>query len=214
MYLIELFNTIKCDPISVFNTYEEFWSKLNKDDDVDRQKKFYENIRERFNKEKSPLDFMFLNRCCYNGLIRYNKKGEFNSPFHIGRPGIRPYKLHDILMDWSWVLNKYNVTFEIKSYEQIKPYKNDFIYLDPPYANTKGMYYNDFDNENFFEWLKDVKCGWVLSYNGKSGKEDNTFEIPNDLYNKHVYLKSGNSSFKRIKEVNKNAIVYESLYIK
>lgn len=40
-----------------------------------------------------------------------------------------------------------------------------------------------------------------------SGNVDNTYEVPSDLYSKHLYIKSGNSSFKR-------TIVYESLYIK
>ncbi|MCG2774855.1 MAG: Dam family site-specific DNA-(adenine-N6)-methyltransferase, partial [Desulfobacterales bacterium] len=41
----------------------------------------YYYIRERFNNEHSPLDFLFLNRSCFNGMIRFNKKGGFNVPF-------------------------------------------------------------------------------------------------------------------------------------
>jgi DNA adenine methylase len=54
----------------------------------------------------------------------------------------------------------------------------------------------------------------VLSYDGKSGNEDNTFDVPTDLYTKHVYIKSGNSSFKRIKQSDNKAMVFESLYLK
>jgi DNA adenine methylase len=53
-----------------------------------------------------------------------------------------------------------------------------------------------------------------LSYNGKSGTEDDTYDVPTDLYDEHYYLPSGNSSFKRLKETDKNAMVFESLYIK
>ena len=212
--LIELWNVIKCDPISVYNTYEEFWNELNKDKDINRQKEYYNFIRDRFNKEKSPLDFICLNRTCFNGLIRYNSNGDFNTPFHINRPGIEPKKFQKIINEWSDLLNKHNVEFKICSYETIKPNYNDFVYLDPPYANTNGMYTQGFDNIMFFNWLKDVTCGWILSYNGKSGNEDNTYDVPKDLYDEHVYLKSGNSSFKRIKEVDKDAMVFESLYIK
>jgi hypothetical protein len=37
--------------------------------------------------------------------------------------------------------------------------------------------------------------------------------VPTDLYSKHIYIKNGNSSFKRMKN-NKDSIVYDSLYIK
>lgn len=66
----------------------------------------------------------------------------------------------------------------------------------------------------FFKWLKNINCKWALSYDGKSGEEDNTFNVPNKLYDEHFYLASGNSSFKRITETDKKAMVYESLYLK
>ena len=76
------------------------------------------------------------------------------------------------------------------------------------------MYMGNFNKEKFFEWMRNLKCRYVLSYDGKSGDEDNTFTLPNDLYDEHHYVKSGNSSFKRIKQSNNKAMVYESLYIK
>ena len=45
---------------------------------------------------------------------------------------------------------KNNVEFKSCSYENIKPKENDFCYLDPPYANTKGMYYGAIDYTIFF----------------------------------------------------------------
>lgn len=41
----------------------------------------YYFIRDRFNAEHSPLDFLFLNRAGFNGMIRFNRKGGFNIPF-------------------------------------------------------------------------------------------------------------------------------------
>ena len=213
--LIGLWRMIKSNPKLVIDEYTKLWEKLNSLKDVAKQKEFYETIRERYNKKKNPLDFMFLDRTCFNGLIRYNKNGEFNTPFHLNRGGIKPSSFQKIINEWSKLLNKNNVEFKLSTYQWIKPTENDFLYLDPPYANTKGMYSGeDFDNIRFFNWLKNVKCKWALSYDGKSGNKDNTYDVPTDLYDEHMYLSSGNSSFKRITETDKNANVFESLYLK
>ena len=54
----------------------------------------------------------------------------------------------------------------------------------------------------------------TANVDGISGKEDNTQEIPRDIYTRHEYLLSGNSSFKRTIGKSNDSIVYESLYVK
>ena len=61
--------------------------------------------------------------------------------FMLTRNGIIPERVHPIIINWSFLLNKYYVDFKSRSYYEIEPGVNDFMYLDPPYANTKGMYY-------------------------------------------------------------------------
>ena len=64
------------NPIAVRQFLESEGSKLAK-----HGADYYYEVRKRFNREKAPLDFLFLNRACFNGLIRFNRKGEFNVPF-------------------------------------------------------------------------------------------------------------------------------------
>ena len=212
--LINLWNAVKNRPKEVADYYKILWTEMNKNDDKAIKRAYFENVRERYNKEWNPLDFMFIMRTTTNGMPRYNSKGEFNNSFHITRNGINPDTLEKIIFEWSDLLNKNNVEFRYCSYIEIEPQENDFIYMDPPYANTKGMYFDKFDNQEFFVLMKTIPCGYAFSYNGTSGNENHTYDVPTDLYNEHVYIKSGNSSFKRIKEVAKDAIVYESLYLK
>ena len=42
---------------------------------------FYNAVRARFNESGDSLSFLFLNRSCFNGVMRFNKKGGFNVPF-------------------------------------------------------------------------------------------------------------------------------------
>ena len=212
--LIDLWNEIIDNPTNVVSHYTDLWTELNKDDDKNRKRAFFESIRSRYNQEHNPLDFMFIMRTTTNGMPRYNKNGDFNNSFHITRNGIIPATLEKIIFEWSELLKIHNVEFIHCSYEAITPTKNDFVYLDPPYANTKGMYYGAIDYEEMWDWLRSLPCKYALSFDGISGEQDNTQEIPIDIYTKHEYLLSGNSSFKRTIGKSNDSIVYESIYIK
>lgn len=212
--LISLWSMIKSDPLFLSEKYKEHWNKLNEDDDKDRKRKYFEGVRFEYNKSHKPEDFLFIMRTTTNGMPRYNKSGEFNNSFHITRNGIKPESLDKILNEWSKLLNDNNVEFRCCSYKDIKSCNGDLLYLDPPYANTKGMYFGGLNTDEFFIWLKEQDGYYLLSYDGKSGDIDNTYDVPKDLYSEHIYLKSGNSSFKRTIGNSKNSIVYESLYLK
>ncbi len=147
-------------------------------------------------------------------MPRYNLSGEFNNSFHVTRDGIKPETLKKIIIKWSKLLNDNDAQFICQDYREVKASKNDFIYLDPPYANTKGMYYGALDYEELWQWLRSQPCKYALSFDGISGDVDNTYEVPRDIYTKHEYLLSGNSSFKRTIGKSNDSIVYESLYIK
>lgn len=208
--LINLWNEIKNNPQQVADEYKKRWLKLQ-----DLGEDFYYQIRKQFNQSHSIYDFLFLSRTCTNGLIRFNKKGEFNTSFHFSRKAINPSTLENIINDWSKQLQ--NTVFINGDYEyttsNIK--ENDFVYLDPPYANTKGMYFGTIDYNKFFTFLetlnkKNVK--FILSFNGKRGNTNKTFDVPKDLYKRHEYIKSGISSFNRTKQ-SKIINVQEYIYL-
>lgn len=216
--LIALWNLIKDKPMYLYESYRCYWNELNKDNDLDRKKKYFEQQRKKYNETHSPEIFFFIMRTTTNGMPRYNKNGEFNNSFHLTRNGIEPHRLLGILLEWSKKLNKYNVEFRHCSYESIlkelKP--NDFVYMDPPYFNTKGMYFGGLDFTMFFlflETLCEKNIKYIMSFDGKSGDVDNTCDVPENCYKKHLYIKSGNSSFKRTIGKDNNAMVYESLYL-
>lgn len=212
--LITLWNEIKRNPNKVIEEYTTMWNELNIDDDKERKKQYFYMVRERFNKHKSPYDFMFIMRTTTNGMPRYNGNGEFNNSFHITRNGIIPSTFSRIVMEWSDILNKFDVLFLHMNYNEIETTENDFIYLDPPYANTKGMYYGAIDYDGLWDWLRNQQCDYMLSFDGKTSSIDITYDVPKDVYNTHEYLYSGNSSFRRVIGTSNKEYVSESLYIK
>ena len=211
--LISLWNTIKDNPNKIIEEYTKMWNELNADDDKERKKQYFYMVRDRFNKSKNPCDFMFIMRTTTNGMPRYNKSGEFNNSFHVTRNGIIPSTFAKIVKEWSEVLNKFNVQFIHRSYNEIITTENDFVYLDPPYANTKGMYYGTIDYNMLWSWIRKQECDYMLSFDGKTSSLDVTYNVPKDIYSKHEYLESGNSSFRRVIGNSNDEYVSESLYI-
>ncbi len=211
--LIDLWDTIMFSPERLCKSYRVRWDELNKDADINRRKEYFYEVRKHFNQTRNPEDFLFLSRTCTNGLIRYNSSGDFNTSLHFSRDGIKPDKLSSIILTWSDKLNSANVKFLCSGYENIVPKQGDFVYLDPPYANTRGMYYGSIDYNCLWSWMRNLGCKYILSFDGKTESTDNTFPVPKDLYNKHEYIKSGRSSFRSLK-MQSTQIVKESLYIK
>lgn len=212
--LIDLWNEIKKHPKDIIESYFLMWSDLNKDSDDERRKEYFNMVRNRFNKNKNPHDFMFIMRTTTNGMPRYNGLGEFNNSFHFARKGASPNFLSKAVYDWSEKLNRKDVQFSCQSYNEIETTKEDFLYLDPPYADTKGMYFGSINHESLWSWMRNQKASYILSFNGKSSNIDLTHDVPKDLYSSHEYIDSGNSSFRRIVGISNKEFMRESLYIK
>lgn len=176
------------------------WTEMNQIDDIQFRKFYYMKIRERFNTYHKPEDFLFLSRTATNGLIRFNSKGEFNSSYHLTRKGIIPDKLEKIISQWSDMLNKNNVEFICEDYKNIIPEQGDFMYCDPPYIGTDSMYFGEINVDEFFNYLNGLKCKYIFNFNGKRSLKDNTYDVPNNIYSKHIYLQSGNSGFKKLQK--------------
>ncbi len=212
--LIDLWKLIQFDHLSLAESYEQMWSKMKEMDDIEDKKNFYYSVRERFNNNKSPHDFMFIMRTTVNGMPRYNRSGFFNNAFHVTRDGIHPKTLSKILASWSARIKQADIRFVAQSYSEIDSDFGDVVYIDPPYAGTKGIYYGTIEYEKLWKWIRKQSGKCYLSFDGKTTSQDNTYKVPQDIYRSHEYLESGNSSFRRVIGKSKTEYVKESLYIK
>lgn len=213
--LIDLWNVVKDNPEELFDEYSRMWSKMQSMDNKGMKRAYFEEIRNEFNRTRNPMLFFFIMRTCTNGIPRYNKHKEFNGTLHLTRDGIKPKRLQPVIMDWSELLNVNEVTFRCCDYKDIfeEVEEGDFLYLDPPYDNTRiNRYFGRVVFDDFFNQLRllntmDIK--FVLSFDGKS---NGSLVVPIDCYINKVYIDSKNSSFRRTKEGMTNKDVFESLY--
>lgn len=137
--------------VGLSNLQEKYW-KLS----TDEKKEFYLSKRERFNQlkfvnrnnlEKAIL-FIFLNKTCFNGLYRVNKKGLFNVP-------IGSYKKPVICDDENLRLVNnllQGITIQCEDFSKCLNFiqKDTFVYLDPPYrplSNTSS--FTSYDSNSF-----------------------------------------------------------------
>ena len=82
----------------------------------------------RWESEESAQLFFYLNRTCYNGLCRFNrKKGTFNVPF--GR--YKSIRYERDLSAYPEVLGRWS--FTCSPFAQVELDPGDFVYADPPY---------------------------------------------------------------------------------
>ena len=91
----------------------------------------YLEIRSRFNQEKLPTQFLYLNRHSFNGLCRYNKSGGFNVPWGQYKS---PYFPEKELQFLAYKLKG----FDIRCCDFIEAMRlataGPVVYCDPPYA--------------------------------------------------------------------------------
>lgn len=210
--LIELWKTIQLKPYFIKKNYNLHWNNLNEIEDINNKKEYFCKVRKDFNSSRDPSLFMFLSRTSINGLIRYNSKNEFNSSLHLTRPGINPERFNKILDEWNFRIKENNVEFISQSYNKVNGDINDVIYLDPPYANTKGIYYGTIIYDDLFNWIKKQPSKVLLSFDGVTSEKNQLYNIPQDIFNTNSLCLKSKSSFNRLNK--KNITVQESLYIK
>ena len=208
--LIQLWKAIQTEPQSVIQNYSQQWACLQRD-----LPEYYYSVRDRFNQSPNPFDLNFLTRTCVNGIIRFNRNGEFNNSFHLSRKGMRPERFAKVVEAWHQVIQ--GVTFVCQDYEETlsESREGDFVYFDPPYSKTNMRYTMSLDLKRFFRQLEALNqrgVKWILSFDGQRGTTDLSHPVPEHLYNRKLLIPSGNSA---IGKVLNGPIeqVYESLYL-
>jgi len=207
--LIEFWNDVKTNPYELIAYYKKEWASLQ-----ESFPDYFYNVRDRFNGNPNGRDLSFLTRTCVNGIVRFNKNGEFNNSIHLSRRGMTPDKFASIVLAWSSRLQ--NVTFKNADYKEVLAdcMPGDLVYLDPPYAGSNNRYIQNLDIDVFFKELeslnkKNVK--WMLSFDGSRGDLDFEYPVPEYLYKNKYSMANGNSTLRQVLGQSKEEVI-EMLY--
>lgn len=196
--LTTCYQTVKDNPEELITSLMEIQSAYNALTTEEGRKDFFLAVRDRYNeKNLDPLEnttkFIFLNRTCFNGLYRVNKKGLFNVPFgkYINPQICDPATIR---LD-SELLQRVEIL--TGDFEATLDHVGDgynFFYFDPPYRPLNATSsFNSYSKEDFNDEeqirLRDfcarlngrLGIGWMLSNADCSAKnpEDTFFE---DIY--------------------------------
>ena len=143
----------------------------------------YYVVRDRFNRQYDPIDFLFLNRACFNGLIRFNRKGGFNVPFcrkpdrfspaYITKITNQIQMISDVISlgDYEFLCQDFSETISVADDE-------DLIYCDPPYVGRHVDYFNGWDEaqeNDLARLLSSAPCKFILSTWHSNQFRENSF---------------------------------------
>lgn len=130
----ELINAYKI----IQRTPKELLKELNSMQKAHSKEHFY-SIRALDRDEKfatlSPIfratRFIYLNKTCFNGLCRYNAKGQFNAPMG----SYKNPKIYDetLILNAHYALQNAVILNEDFEFVRNLAQKGDFMYFDPPY---------------------------------------------------------------------------------
>jgi DNA adenine methylase len=141
-HIYNLWKAVQCRPQGVINSYTDLVKEHLS------QKENYYNIRENlvglysmnidFSDSDEAAKFLYLNKNCFNGALRFNKKGNFNAP--VGLYSKKQLFNGPLITEVSKAIENVKIScldFQefIESFNSsARKWGDLFLYFDPPYA--------------------------------------------------------------------------------
>lgn len=172
----------------------------------------YRLIRDRFNLTGNSLDFLFLSRAGFNGMMRFSKKGNWNIPF-CKKPNRFDKSYVTKIVNQVDMVSKVitsDWTFLNSDFRDVitKAKMGDLIYCDPPYAGRYVDYYtgwSDEDENDLFELLSKTNAYFILSsWHHNEFRSNPNFD---KYWNKFNFITRDHFYHSGAKETNRNPIV-------
>ena len=144
--VVRAYIQIKTDPYGVAHRVSELIRIYN---GYPYKKEMYMSVRNEFNSgERSASNLIFLNQCGFNGLVRYNRRGDLNTPW--GHKEIISFSIVGKIINAGNLLARKMVDiFPAHEFSWVETCvePGDLVYFDPPYLSSNGFtqyWKNDF----------------------------------------------------------------------
>ena len=212
--LMALWNQMINNPKAIAEKYEQLWNEQQ-----DRAREFYDEVRDKFNRNHEPDLLLYLLARCVKASVRYNPKGEFNQSPDNRRLGRHPQRMAEDIYAVSNLFRERTIVTS-KDYREVLKYANstDLVYMDPPYqgvcSNGDSRYYSGIELNEFVEALVKLnKKGvpFILSYDGRTGDKSFGQELPLDLELHRIEIDAGRSSQSTL--LGRSEVTFESIYL-
>lgn len=204
-FLIDIFKITKENPQSLIDYYRKEISDYY----LAPQKK-YNEIKDRFNLNHNPYDFLLLSRTCYSGVIRFRKADGFMSTPPGPHKPIEPETFEKRIVQWHTLLQKASFTCESYTESMKRPETGDVVYCDPPYTHSQSIIYGaqDFNIRDLWKMIaecKDRGAKVMLSINGtrNSKRTDVSVVPPDGLFERKIMINCGTSMIDRLQNNGK-----------
>ena len=160
-HIIKFYKGIADDSITADNIREVF--DIHNQNLIKDGYDYYNQIKNRFNQSFDTMDFLFLTRTGFNGVMRFNGSGKWNVPFCKLNNRLSKNVIEDLTSsvdDLSRLFKSKDFTFYNKSFEDVieSAPENSIFYCDPPYYGLQVQYFKGWRKEDEIrlnEMLKD-----------------------------------------------------------
>ena len=189
----ELMNVYKC--LCDEEKFKKMCSLLNHYE-IEHSEDFYYEIR---NKDKNKNTYnrlsdytkaartIYLNKACFNGLYRVNKKNEFNVPFG-KKTKVNTYEGSNLITVSNYLTMNNIKILSVDFEEAVKNVKEkDFVYFDPPYDSETSTF-NSYTEEGFSK-DEQIRLAKVFKELDRKGAfvmlSNHNTSLINDLYKEY-----------------------------
>ncbi len=212
--LIGLWRAIIENPDKTAARYESIWRGH-----IEGGADYFNQVRERFNDDRDPVDLLYLVARCVKNAVRFNRHGRFTQSADKRRLGTQPARMTEAIHGASQLLKgraelfcgDFTATMSAAG-------ARDLVYMDPPYHGTTygrdKRYFAQLEREALVDGLATLNARnvpFLLSYDGMSGNVVYGEPLPTHLEMRRLLLEAGRSSQATLN--GRHEVTVESLYV-